>query len=59
MGKKYPTEWEDINAYTFRLKVFGGWIVKHMNIWSTEYSNESSLSICFVPDIKHEWELED
>lgn len=52
---KYPRKWESLIGGV-RLKVHGGWIF---------HSNDSDIdvgvceSMCFVPDPKHEWILED
>lgn len=43
-------DWEAIDSDTFRLKVPGGWLVKAYG--------RSAPSICFVPDLDHEWKLE-
>ena len=52
----YPRKWEDINddkeAGCARLKVHGGWLVI---AWANRGVSES---LCFVPDISHEWILE-
>jgi hypothetical protein len=48
-------EWQKIEKYTRRAKVFGGWIIHSFD------SVEDSLSesMVFIPDPKHEWDLED
>lgn len=52
---------EIICPYTGRLKVYGGWIVHNHNTYfdSNEYVITSSESMVFVPDPKHEWEIEE
>jgi len=55
-------EWEQIDDWHERAKVFGGWIFKTCDV----YSDKDSLSglaqrhsTCFVPDVNHEWNIED
>lgn len=50
-------EWEIISSRTstYRLKVFGGWIVNCVN-QSVDAERETSV---FVPDVNHEWEIEE
>ena len=60
-------DFETIDNYHTRAKVFGGWLVKayeHIEHasntdgwWSREQSQEMQVSMTFVPDIKHEWKL--
>ena len=54
---KYPRKWEVITNDQYagcdRLKIHGGWLVVS---WSTALDNEC---LVFVPDPKHEWELEE
>ena len=51
MAVKFPIVWERMDRLSIeRLKVFGGWLVK---------SNASASQLVFVPDAKHEWELEE
>lgn len=62
--KKNLLVWEDIGDNTGRAKVFGGWIVRSLTdvlITMDEYIGpapgyEYRESICFVPDINHEWD---
>ena len=58
-------EYEDVDDFTQRAKVFGGWIVKthepvhHSNTDGCGSSGNGwdwRLSTCFVPDMKHEWQ---
>lgn len=51
----YPRQWENINDYSSRLKVPGGWIVSSVAF----YEDTVSKSITFVPDKDHQWFLED
>ena len=44
-------EWEMLEEGFRRLKVPGGWLVHAYQVC------ESSDSICFYPDPKHEWKL--
>jgi len=49
---KFPRKWELLNNGFFeRLKVPGGWLVKD-SIWQ-------GGGMAFLPDPKHEWELEE
>lgn len=54
---KYPRKWEDITNDTYagcsRLKIHGGWLVVS---WA---SNSVHENILFIPDPKHEWDLEE
>ena len=57
-------EWEQIDSYHQRTKVFGGWLVRAYEdvyeknldgIYSGEYNWR--LVICLVPDPNHEWKI--
>lgn len=57
--------WEQIDNYTQRAKVFGGWIVKSLvdvvhNLpdRGMQGGYDCRESICFVPDKNYEWVLE-
>jgi len=59
-------EYEKIDDWTERAKVFGGWIVKvcepvyHTNTDGCGSSGDGwdwRIAITFVPDTKHEWTL--
>lgn len=57
-------EWEDIDNYHKRCKVFGGWLVK---CYEDVYENRESIgmncgwqwriAMAFVPDPNHEWRI--
>lgn len=60
--------WEVIDNFHERAKVFGGWLVKayvdkeHASLtsdgfWTREQDQTLNMSMCFVPDVKHEWSL--
>jgi hypothetical protein len=58
--------WEQVDNYTQRAKVVGGWIVKVSEdvIHYTEYNGLQSgwdwrIAICFVPDQNYSWKLEE
>jgi len=60
---KIPFEWENIYektinsthfAFTGRAKVLGGWIINNR----TCAGSRGHESMVFIPDEKHEWELE-
>ena len=65
--KKEPLEWEVIDSYHTRARVFGGWIIKvyehreHSSCidgyWAFEQAQVMQMSIAFVPDLKNEWVL--
>jgi len=49
--------WESVGEQSRRAKTPTGWIV---NTWSYDYDgNIVCESMCFVPDEKHEWILEE
>jgi len=64
-------EWETIDNFHLRAKVFNGWLVKayenieHANYmeengyWARTQSQELRMSITFVPDSSHEWKIEE
>jgi len=63
---KYNTNWESLDSYTCRLKVFGGWIVKVLEDVVHDTTNQGlvdgwdfRVSTCYVPDAKHEWKIEE
>lgn len=43
------TEWHSIEAFTHRIKVFGGWVVR--------YNRDDTSSMVFIPDVNHEWKI--
>jgi hypothetical protein len=58
-------EWQDISDdsmahfWTFRAKVFGGWLVR-----TSEWSNDTDLvlqseALVYVPDQFHEWVVDE
>jgi len=62
--------WEKIDDFHFRTKVFGGWLVKvyehveHASItphgfWERIQSQEMNVSMCFVPDLNWKWQLKE
>lgn len=58
-------EWESIDNYHLRAKVFGGWLVKAMEdvIHNTDQQGMRSgwdfrVAMCFVPDPEYKWEVE-
>jgi len=55
----YPREWEEISedkeAGCSRLYIHGGWLV----ISWTNYGDQPSESLVFVPDPSHYWKLEE
>lgn len=57
-------EWEDIDFYHKRTKVFGGWLVKayedvfrESNYSRNQYGKDWRIAMCFVPDPNHEWKI--
>ena len=62
MEKKEETntarKWDTvIEGSLYRLKIFGGWLVSEISDVDTVDANNQVTSICFVPDPKHEWDL--
>lgn len=57
-------EWEEIDNFHSRAKVFGGWIVKSMEdvMHNTDdgmnFGWDWRVAMAFVPDAKHEWEID-
>jgi hypothetical protein len=58
-------EWEQIDPYHQRAKVFGGWLVKVYEDVVHETPNgkhggwDWRIAMTFVPDHLHVWKLED
>ena len=48
---KVPFAWEALDAQTLRAKTVGGWIIRY-------HSRAGTVSMTFVPDPKHSWEVE-
>lgn len=64
-GLKMKFEWEKICSHgdmaTMRARVFGGWIVRTVcwtKEWTANVMRGVAESSVFVPDPKHEWEIE-
>ena len=65
MGKQ-SLSWETIDDYHKRAKIHAGWLVKSFeDVFVSlreecrpEVGYEWRVSMCFVPDLTHEWELE-
>jgi len=63
-------KWESIDNFHERAKVFGGWLVKaythiehatyigEQGYWARDQSQEMQITMTFVPDVNHEWEIE-
>lgn len=55
-------EWEQINisknSASERVKVINGWIVRMVSWSHTESHTSFSESSVFIPDAKHEWEID-
>ncbi len=53
--------WEQIDEYSGRLPVFGGWIVtSQKSMWSSNGNSTAvSLHQVFISDKNHEWDLKD
>ncbi len=60
-------DWEVIDDLHSRTKVFSGWLVKAFSEVNEDVYGDGSLqsgytwriSMCFVPDPKHEWKIEE
>ena len=57
-------EWEKIDNYHQRAKIFGGWIVKVYEDalhYRQDYGfvgvGDFRIAICFVPDPEYKWEV--
>ena len=57
-------EWEQIDDYHQRAKVFGGWLVKAYEDVLHNFEDRGMtngwdwrVAMCFVPDSKHEWTM--
>ena len=46
-------KWEEIAKDTWRLKVFGGWLISR----TIDFGSDISTAVCFVPDAFHRWEI--
>ncbi len=66
-SKPVPFNFEQIDDSHQRAKVFGGWLVKSFeNVYHAEMTDHHSggegwdwrVAMAFVPDPKHEWEIE-
>lgn len=42
-------KWEQVDGWTLRLKIYGGWLVTHRN----------PSGMTFVPDPEHKWVIEE
>lgn len=40
-------KWEEISDYTYRMKIYGGWLVM--------YSKDETAALTFVPDPEYNW----
>ena len=59
--------WEQIDDNHYRCNIFGGWLVKayenvvgfnvHSERFEYETENNHCVSMCFVPDPLHQWEI--
>ena len=47
------SKWEDIDNYTERMSVYGGWLIKGYVAGEQEYG----IALCFIPDPDHIWRL--
>ena len=60
-------EWEDIDEYHRRARIFNGWLVKviedvHVSLHEDmrpQSGYEWRVAMCFVPDPYHSWELDE
>ena len=49
-------KWEELDKYTCRAKVFGGWLVQ---VFAGRPDGDYCSSMCFVSDPKHEWVIDE
>jgi hypothetical protein len=61
MRTRIEWEWEKLDKYTLRAKVFGGWLVLHAYpVTITDHKKRDmsqSESMVFVPDPNHQWTI--
>ena len=52
--------WEEIDGYSERAKVFGGWLVRcYEPYWDGDQQYEYRyVAMAFIPDPNHEWEID-
>lgn len=55
---KIKFEYEKIDDYFYRIKVYRGWLVGFYNEIFFEQSCTDSSSIIYIIDPNHEWEIE-
>jgi len=61
---KIPFKWERLVDGTSRAKVYGGWVLKDIEVrttrtpefWATAIRTAVGTSLCFIPDPEHKWE---
>lgn len=51
--KVFPRVWNQLDESTWRLEVFGGWVL----FSSFPDSDNPSDCMCFIPDREHEWKV--
>ena len=54
MRKKIEWKWESLDAYSYRAKVIGGWILATETLSS---KGSAALSTVFIADRDHEWSI--
>lgn len=54
---KIKFKWIEIENFTYRAQVIGGWIVKVEDSVCDEDGNSMAVSLVFIPDSEHEWEI--
>lgn len=61
MRKKIEWKFEELDKFTKRAKVMGGWILHHESNALLEKNNKFSVvkseSMVFIPDRDHEWTI--
>ena len=65
-NKVIEFNWEMLDIFNYRTKVFGGWLVRtenlvaHLDQWGNRHTGEDCrISMCFVPDPNHDWVVEE
>ena len=49
---------KDEEQITLRAKVVGGWVLKSVYLKTLKFKVKRTESLIFIPDEKHEWEID-
>ncbi len=57
--------WEKMDEHHYRASIYGGWLVKGCfgtiivkNFLEETTFNDHTYTLCFVPDLDHNWDLD-